>query len=448
MVSKRTEELIKWDAEHIIHPYVPVGQNAGLVIEKGHGIWLVDTEGKEYIDMGAQLGYALLGYGRKEIADAVHEQLSNLGTTHLWFGWSNVKIIECAQKLAEVTPKGLDHFHFTSGGSEAIDSALKLARLYWSLQGKNKWKIICFYGAYHGFGGGTWSTSLGRGNAWEGIGPPTPGFVFIPSYYCYRCMFGLKYPDCNMQCARYLAEVIQSEGVGTVAAYMAEPVMGAAGLIAPPPEYWPMVRKICDEHDVLMIGDEIQSGFVKTGKMFALQNWDVTPDIMPMAKAINNGFVPFGGVAISDRVYQVLKGNPFWHGYTYSGHAVAAAASIATLNIYARDKVVENTVRVGKHIAERLEAEFMPLPCVGGYTALGLMIGVEIVANKTTKAAFSPEMRGNIQRQIWERGVLARPISGYGGTRLFIGPPCIITVEQADKMLDRVLPVIAALKPS
>jgi adenosylmethionine-8-amino-7-oxononanoate aminotransferase len=448
MVSKKTEELIKWDAEHIIHPYTPVGHNAGLVIEKGHGIWLVDTEGKEYIDMGAQLGYALLGYGRKDIAEAVQEQLLNLGATHNWFGWSNAKTIECAQKLAQVTPKGLDHFHFTSGGSESIDSAIKLARLYWYFQGKNKWKIICFYGAYHGFGGATWATSLGRGVTWEGVGPQMPGFVFVPSYYCYRCMFRLKYPDCNIQCARYLAEVIESEGVGTVAAFMAEPVMGAGGLIAPPPEYWPMVRKICDEYDVLLIGDEVQSGFVKTGKMFALQNWDVTPDIMTMAKAINNGFVPFGGVAVNDKVFQVLKDNTFWHGFTYSGHPVAAAASIVTLDVYLRDKVADNAAKVGKHIAQRLEAEFMPLPCVGGYTALGLMIGVEIVANKANKTPFPPEMRSNIQRQMWDKGVLARPISGYGGTRLFIGPPCIITIEEADKMLDAVLSVVATLKPS
>ena len=448
MVSKRTEELVKWDAEHIIHPFTAVGQNAGLVFEKGHGIWIQDTEGKEYIDMGAQLGYALLGHGNKEIADAVQEQISSLGANHIWFGWSNAKTIECAQKLAEVMPKGLDHFHFTSGGSEAVDSALKMARLYWSFQGKSKWKVICFYGAYHGFGGSTWATSVGKGNVWEGIGPPTPGFVFVPSYHCYRCMFGLKYPDCNMQCARYLAEVIDGEGVQTVAAFMAEPVMGAGGLISPPPEYWPIVRKICEEHDVLLIGDEVQCGFVKTGKMFALQNWGVTPDIMAMAKAINSGYVPFGAVAINDRVYQVLKDNPFWHGYTYCGHPVAAAASVVTLNIYLRDKVAENAAKVGKHIAERLEAEFKSLPCVGSYTALGLMIGVDIVANKTTKAPFPPAMRSSIQQQMLEKGILARPIAGYGGTRLFIGPPCTITVEEADKMLDILLPIIAAIKPS
>jgi len=448
MVSKRTEDLIKWDAEHIIHPYYIMGHNAGFVLEKGHGVWLQDTEGKEYLDMGAQLGYALLGYGRKDIADAVQEQLSNLGATHLWFGWSNTKTIECAQKLAEVTPRGLDHFHFTSGGSESVDSALKMARLYWALQGKNKWKIICFYGAYHGFGGATWATSVGRGNAWQGIGPPTPGFVFAPPYYCYRCMFGLKYPDCNMQCARYLAEVIEGEGQHGVAAFMAEPVMGAGGMIAPPPEYWPMVRKICDEHNVLLIGDEVQSGFVKTGKMFALQNWGVTPDIMTMAKAITNGFVPFGGVALNDKVYQVLKDNPLWHGYTYSGHPVGAAASIPTLNAYIKEKVADNAAKVGKHMAERIEAEFKPLPCVGSFTAQGLMIGLEIVADKKTKTPFPAAEKENLWRKMLAAGVLARPLAGYSGNRLFICPPCILTIEEADKMLDAILPVLAAVKSS
>lgn len=448
MVSKRTEDLIKWDKEHIIHPYNLIGQNFGFVLEKGHGVWLQDTEGKEYIDSTAQLGYHLLGYGRKEIADAVQEQISNLGATHLWFGWSNATTIECAQKLAEVTPKGLDHFHFTSGGSEAVDTALKISRLYWSLQGKNKWKVICFYGSFHGFGGATWSTSVGQGNAWQGIGPPTPGFVFVPPYYCYRCMFGLKYPDCNMQCARYLAQSIEGEGAQNVAAFMAEPVMGAGGMISPPPEYWPMVRKICDEHDILLIGDEVQSGFTKTGKMFALQNWDVTPDIMNMAKAINSGYVPFGGVAINDRVYQVLKDNPFWHGYTYSGHPVAAAASLATLNIYIKDKVAENAAKVGKHILERIDAEFKSLPCVGSFTALGLMIGLDIVADKKTKAPFPPAVRTDIQRKMLEAGLLARPIAGYAGTRLFICPPTIMTIEEADKMLDILLHIIAAIKPS
>jgi len=450
MVSKRTEDLIRWDEEHIIHPCASaVGHNTGLVLEKGHGVWLQDTEGKQYIDMAAGLGYCILGHGRKEIIDAVVEQMTNLELNHTFFGLSNVKNIEYAKKLAEIIPEGLDHFFFCSGGSEAVDSAIKIARLYWSLQGKNKWKIVCFHGGFHGLSGGsTWASSAGNGVFMEGIGPQAPGFIFAPFYYCNRCVFELQYPECNMQCTRYLAKVIEHEGVGTVAAFMAEPVMGNAGQIPPPPEYWPIARKTCDKHNILMIADEVQSGFTKTGKMFGLENWGVKPDIMVMAKGISSGYIPFGAVAINDRVYQVLKDNSFWHGYTYSGHPVACAASTAALNIYVRDKLTENAAKVGKHIMERLEAEFKPLPCVGGFSGLGLMIGIDIVADKTTKSPLSPAIRDSIWHQMLEKGLLSRPIAGYGDIRLFVCPPCVITLEEADKILDILLPIIAAIKPS
>jgi len=450
LVSKRTEDLIKWDEEHIIHPWAPIGHTQlKLVIEKGHGVWLQDTEGKQYIDMAAQMGYCVLGWGQREIHDAMLEQMNNIEVNHITFGLSNTKTIEYAQELAKVTPEGLDRFFFCSGGSEAVDTAFKLARLYWSLQGKNRWKIICFYGGFHGLSGGcTWASSAGKGMFLKGIGPQVPGFVYTPSYYCNRCMFGLKYPDCNVQCAQYLAEVIEGEGAENVAAFIAEPVMGNAGQVAPPPEYWSMVRKICDEHNILMIADEIQSGFSKTGKMFGLENWDVKPDIMVMAKAITNGYIPFAAVAVNDKVYQVLEGTHFFHGFTYCGHPTACAAALATLNILTRDKVADNAAKVGKHIMERLEAEFKPLPCVGGFSGLGLMIGMDIVADKTTKAALSPAIRNNIWRQMVEKGLLSRPIAGYGDIRLFICPPCVITVEEADKMLDILLPIIAAVKPS
>ena len=199
---------------------------------------------------------------------------------------------------------------------------------------------------------------------------------------------------------------------------------------------------------MLLIGDEVQSGFVKTGKMFALQNWGVTPDLMTMAKAISNGFVPFGGVAINDKVYQVLKDNPLWHGYTYSGHPVGAAASIPTLNAYIKEKVADNAAKVGKHMAERIEAEFKSLPCVGSFTAQGLMIGLEIVTDKKTKTPFPAAEKENLWRKMLAAGVLARPLAGYSGNRLFICPPCILTIEEADKMLDAILPVLAAVKSS
>jgi len=449
MVSKRTEELIKWDQEHIIHPHCPVGHNVGLVFERGHGIMLQDTEGKEYIDCSSQLVNLNLGHGRKEIINAVLEQMNKLEFAHVFAGVSNAASIECSQKLAEITPEGLDHFHFTSGGSESTETALRIARLYWHNQGKNKFKIISLFDAYHGPSGGVVeATSLAKGLFWRGFGPPAPGFVHMPSYYCYRCVFDLEYPGCDIRCAQYLAKVIENEGADSVAAFMAEPVQGAAGQISPPPEYWPIIKKICDDYDVLLIGDEVMSGFTRTGKMFGMQHWNVKQDIMPMAKGITSGYIPFGAVAINDRVYEGLKDRPFAHGHTYSGHPVGAAASVATIDIYIREKIADNAAKVGRHVLERLEAEFKSLPCVGNFTGLGLMIGVEIVTDKATKAVPDPAIMNQWRMQVWERGLYFRWPAGTYGSRIFICPPCITTVEEADRILDNLLPTVAAIKPS
>ena len=449
MVSKRTENLLKVDAERVIHPLTVVGWNAGVVIEGGRGLMVQDTEGKEYIDCCSQLGYCTLGHGNKEIIDAVVKQMNKLEASHLFWGMSNAVDIECSQELAKVVPEGLGHFQLTCSGTEATDASIKAARLFWRLQGKDKFKIISLFASYHGFGMATWASAFGRGSVWSGVGPPAPGFIHIPPYYCYRCMFGLKYPDCNIQCARYLAQVIENEGVDSVAAFMAEPVQGASGYVWPPPEYWPMVRKICDDYNILLIADEVHSGFTRSGKLFALQHWDVTPDMIAMAKGITSGYIAFGGLAINDRIYQVLKGHPFPTGPTYSGHPVGCAAAMATLNIYNRDKVADNSRQVAKHMMERLKAEFVPLPCVGSLSeAKGLMLGLEIVADKATKTPPDPAIGKQWHKQILEKGLFTRPFLGNYANRIMIAPPCIITVAEADRILDILLPTVAAIKPS
>ena len=446
MVSQRTKELMKQGGAHLLFVHHPVGEEPRIVMEKAHGIWVVDSGGKEYIDMLSSGACVHLGHGRKEIADAVAEQMRKLPWISSWEGIANPTTTECAERLAGIMPERLNHVMFTSGGAEANDMAFKMLHLYWSLQDERKWKVISLYGGYHGLGAGTWASAR-KSFVTETWGPPSPGFIHIPSYHCYRCKFELKYPDCGLRCARYLAEVIEGERPQTVAAFIAEPALGGSGQIPPPPEYWPIVRKICDDYNVLLIGDEVHTGFTKTGKMFALQHWGVTPDIMTMGKGIANGYIPFGAVAISDKVYQVLKNTRISYGYTYSGHPVGAAASLASMKIYVRDKVSENAAKIGRHILDRLDAEFSSLPCVGNINGLGMMIGIDIVADRTTKAPFPLATRENIRQQMWEKGLFARLIEGEGSSRLMIYPPCIITVEQADKMLDILLPIVAAIKP-
>ncbi|GAH20634.1 unnamed protein product, partial [marine sediment metagenome] len=256
---------------------------------------------------------------------------------------------------------------------------------------------------------------------------------------------------CNVHCAQYLAEVIEKEGPENIAAFIAEPELGVGGMIAPPPGYWSKVREICDQYDILLIADEVMTGFGRTGKMFALEHWGIKPDIMIMAKGITSAYIPFGAVAFSGEIWETLKGRNLV-SYTYAGHPVCAAAAIKAMEIYQRDKVVENAARVGKYALERLKRDFEPLPCVGGANGLGLMLGIEIVADKATKRPFDRKLNimQRIQDSALEKGIFLRmaDISSTPSDRIVFAPPLVITGEEVDKALDILFPIVATLKPS
>jgi adenosylmethionine-8-amino-7-oxononanoate aminotransferase len=424
-----------------------VGTNSGIVFEKAYGVYLVDTEGKEYVDMASGNCCCNLGHGQKDIANAITEAVNKTDFTTFFYGHSNPYAIECAQKLARLTPERLHHFYFTSGGSESTDTAIKITRLYWSNKGMaNRYKIISLYDSNHGMSGfSTYASGMSLGAFQAGFGPTVPGFLRIPAYYCYRCSYGLNYPQCDLRCARVLEEVILAEGVGSVAAFIAEGMIGGGGFIEPPPEWWPIVSGICRKYNVLLIDDEVISGFARTGKMFALEHWNLEPDIMLMAKGINGAYLPFGAVAINNEVYEGLKGKTFMHGFTYSGHAIAAAAACAALDIYVRDRVVENAARVGNHIKQRLDAEFSSLPCVGNIGGMGINYAVELVNDEESRTALPSDVRAELIRKLFESGVYTR-IIGRLNNRLHIGPPCTITIEEADKALNKIKPLLAELK--
>ncbi|MFC1958903.1 aspartate aminotransferase family protein [Chloroflexota bacterium] len=451
MVSKATEELLKWDREHMVHGRWPLGRNNGIVMDNSHGIYFQDTEGRDYIDGASQLLCVNLGYGQTEITDVIQQEIQKLQYCMLFHGFSNVASIKCGQKLSELVPEGLDHFDFTTGGSESIDNALEIARFYWRAKGRNKFKIISLYDSYHGVGGhGLTVTGVGKGYYERGAGPLMPGSIHIPSYYCYRCMFGLEYPTCNIQCAQFLARVIEKEGSENIAAFIAEPEQGVGGMIAPPPEYWLLVREICTKYAVLLIADEVMTGFGRTGKMFAMEHWRVKPDIIAMAKGITSAYIPFGAVAFSNEIWEALQDRTL-PTYTYSGHPACAAAAIKAMEIYLRDKVVENAARVGKYALKRLKQDFEPLPCVGGVNGLGLMLGIEIVADKATKRPFDPKLNvmQKLQDQALEKGLFLRmaDIQGTPSDRVVFAPPLVITTAEVDKALDILYPLIASLKP-
>lgn len=443
-MSARTEELLQWDRDHVIHSMNMIGTTQGVVFESARGIMLKDTEGKEYIDSSSQLINVNIGHGRPEVIEAIVDQLRTLQYTTTYWGFTHTAIVLCARKLAELTPPGLKHFFFTSGGSESVETAFKIARNYWHARRPEKHKIISLYNSFHGVSFGTLSaTNLGMGRLWKSYGPLVPGFLHVPSYHCYRCAFGLGYPKCGIQCADFLAETILHEGAESVAAFIAEPVQGSVGMITPPPEYWPKVRRICSELDVLLIADEVMAGFGRTGKIFAVENWGVVPDIMTMAKGITSGYIPFGAVAVSDEIYRELagRGAPFLHGFTYSGHPVGAAAAIKDMEIIAGEKLSENAACVGEYALKRLRQEFLPLPAVGEVNGLGLMIGIEYVEDKKSKAIHKNvvEISKAIQERALQNGLFLRVF----GNRVTLSPPLIIRQGEMDRILDILKPIIA-----
>jgi putrescine---pyruvate transaminase len=438
-----TEQLLQWDREHVMHPMCRLGTNRGIVIASAEGIFLRDTEGREYIDASAQLANVNIGHGRREVIQAIVEQLDSLqyATTH--WGMTHPSLVLCAKQLADITPAGLKHFFFGCGGADAVGAAFKIARSYWLKRKPDKLKIITLYNAFHGVSLGTLAaTHAGEGRLQTGYGPLVPGFLAIPSYDCYRCSFGLEYPRCRIRCADFLAETIRNEGKESVAAFIAEPVQGQ-GMICPPPEYWPKVREICTENEVLLIDDEVMSGFGRTGKMFAVEHWGVIPDILTLAKGITSGYIPFGVTAIQDHIFEELRGRDgiFTHGLTYCGHPVGAAAALADIGIILRENLAENAARVGRHALNRLRDEFLSLPAVGDVSGLGLMIGIEYVVDKKTKAI--PPGTVEITRKITDRALQKGIFLRVSGNRVTLAPPLIIREDQMDQILSVLKPILA-----
>ncbi|MFC1931377.1 aspartate aminotransferase family protein, partial [Chloroflexota bacterium] len=406
-----------------------------------------DTEGNAYFDAACQQSSNSLGHGQKEIIDAICEQAKKLQFAHLLGRQSNVPIIEYVRDLAKVVPKGLDHFFFTCGGSEAVETAFKMVRLYWSKRDKGKYKIISLTDSYHGAGMGSAAATRAAGGAfWTGYAPLAAGFIQAPYFYCYRCPFRLEYPSCNILCARYVEEVIKNEGADSVAAFIVEPVLGAAGNVAPPPEYFPIVRQICTDYDVLLIGDEVQTGFGRTGKMWAQEHWGAKCDIMTVAKAIDGCYLPFGATLISDEVYEGLKGTMLWHGWTQHGNPICAAAAKAALKLIIRDKLIQNAETVGNYCLERLNGEFKALPNVGDASGSGLMLGVDLVRDKATRTPFESATISKWQREILRKGLYIRPAVVKDYTRVRFHPPVTTTKEEADEMLDILYTSIIELK--
>jgi len=450
VAGQKTQEWAQRGVAHIIASSGEVGRGAEIIFEKGEGALLTDIDGKEYIDISSFVQACNLGYGNREIIDAITAQLNKLQ-----FSYSTAQVysspvaIELAEELTKITPKNINHFQHTTGGTESVEWAVKLAKSYWYAKGKAiKYKIICLTNAYHGmgtFGGGLVGSSGSR----LPYGVEFPGILRAPSFNCYRCHLGRTYPDCGIACAKYVEKIIEDEGEDSVAAFIAEPVQGWGGAINPPPEYFPMVKRILTDRNVLFIDDEVMTGFCRTGKFFAVEHWNIEPDIMAMAKGINSVYTPLGAIGISDEIYETLRGRSFGLSSTGPGALGGLTSGITAIRIYVRDSIAEHVAELGKHVKNRLLTEFLPLPHVGTISGLGLLLAIEIVADKETKRRFPTQkdvMRSILMPKCHEKGLFPRFYRNPNHDRLSVAPPLIITKEQADKALDILYTVISELK--
>ncbi len=436
MTQQDTTLWIEKDKKQLHPVYHPKSHANPLVVERGEGVWLYTTDGQKVLDAMAGLWNVDAGYGNEELARAAYEQMKLLAFTSNFSGMTNLPSIRLAEKLSGFAYEGLNTTFFTSGGSEANDSAFKTARYYWKRKGKpGKYKVIARKGAYHGVTlGTTFATGLEKYHTM--FGPALEGYIHVPAPNPYRFEGEIK-PDetVGQAAARALEETILREGADTVAAFIAEPVMGVGGVIVPPEDYFPLVREICDKHEVLFISDEVITGFGRTGEWFALKHWNVKPDILSFAKAVTSGYAQLGGIQISDAIRETIESasepETYMHGYTYSGHAMACAVGLKNLEIMERENFPLRARQLGKRLLEGLKT-LMEFPFVGDVRGLGLMCGVEIVTDKAARTA-DPAMAMKIYKAALERGLRSRPL----GSTLAFSPPITINEEEVDEIVKR-----------
>jgi putrescine---pyruvate transaminase len=436
------EELKAENALHLLHPMTHPGtvrESPPDIIARGEGSWIWDVDGHRLIDGVGGLWCANLGFGRKEIRDAIVAQLDELPFYNTFRGATHPRAIELSQRLVRLMASdGVGAVYFSSGGSDAVESALKLARQYWKVRGqRDRTKFISLRQGYHGvhFGGTSVNGNTPFRRAYE---PLLPGCFHVDTPWLYRNPYTQDGEELGRICAELLEREIVFQGADTVAAFIAEPIQGAGGVIVPPPNYWPRVRDVCDRYGVLLIADEVVTGFGRTGHMFGTRLWGVKADLWCLAKGISSGYIPLGATAVSARVMEGFTGadpvlGTINHGYTYGAHPIAAAAALATLDIVEGENIPARAAREGRYFLERLQA-MKRFRIVGDVRGVGLMAGIELVADQRTRASFArgaPELT-RVQREAYQRGAMIR----LSGANIILSPALTIERAQLDVLCD------------
>ncbi len=434
-----TAELQRADAAHHMHPFTHgqgLTDRGARVITRAEGCWLNDSEGNRILDAMAGLWCVNIGYGRRELAQAAARQMEELPYYNTFFQTTHVPAINLAARIAELAPGDLNHVFFASSGSEANDTNLRLVRTYWAEKGQpeRQW-VISRWNAYHGSSVGSGSLGGMKGMHAQG-GMPIQGIAHIDQPDWWSEGGDMTPEEFGRERAKQLEDKILELGPENVAAFIAEPVQGAGGVIVAPDSYWPEVQKIVDKYGILLIADEVICGFGRTGKWFGSETVGIRPDIMTIAKGLSSGYQPIGGSILSDEVASVISGTEFNHGYTYSGHPVACAVALENLRILDEEGVVDRVASdTGPYLKERFES-LTDHPLVGEAKIVGMMGSIALTPDKASRAAFASEA-GTVGYITRERCFANNLIMRHVGDRMIISPPLVISREEIDVLIER-----------
>ena len=444
MLDRSSEsQLTQMDIESLWHPMVQhkkYERNPPKRMDKAQGCYVTDAEGKQYLDGVSGLWCVNVGYGRKELADAAREQLVELSYFPLVM--SHSPAIKLAAKLLELL-QFEGKVHFSNSGSEANETAFKMARQYHSQTGgARRYKIISRYRAYHGNTMGALSATA-QAERRAKYDPLVPGFIHVHPPYCYRCPFGKTYGSCNIECASNIENTVIHEGAESVAAIIVEPVISGGGVIVPPDEYLPMLRDICDRYGILLIFDEVVSGFGRLGKMFGHEHWGVKPDIITLAKGITSGYLPLSATVTQQHIFEAFQDETdptshFRHINTYGGNPASTALSLKNIEIIETERLANQAAKIGAYLRAELST-IEDHPWVGDIRSKGLLIGIELVADKATREPLAGEKVGAVVSHCLESGVIigrnGSTIPGLSNV-LIIAPPLILIRVDADLIVN------------
>lgn len=438
----KNKEIIRMDAKRVLLDLKQMKDfcKNPLIIERAEGIYLYDIDGRRYIDGISGIYTVNAGHGNKYILDAIRRQMEKVSFVAPLHGVADITL-EYAKKLASVTPDGLDTMKLLSGGSEATETAVKFARQYHKQNGHpERYKILSLYKGFHGATMGAMSASGLAGPRKGVFAPFIEGYIKLHPPMCFRCPYGLEHPGCGCLCARMAEETIKAEGPESIAVFIAEPIGNTGGIVTPPPEYFPMMRDICDRYGIIMIFDEIITGMGRTGEWFAAQTYGVVPDMICGGKGLSGGYAPLSAVMIKNELYfstfwgEEEQNIHFASGHTFGGNPVSTAAGLAMIEYIEKEGLLENGRRTGEYMRKKLESEVAALGVLGEIRGRGCLACVEFVSDPDTKKPFSTESRFGkmIEKRMMEKGLILRCDPNW----ISFAPPLTTTAAEADEMIE------------